>query len=98
MFLNFFVQYLFPQYLVFLNFFFFIPALILALLSGLLRLRSKDGVCAVETQFVKSACLPDAQLPDGLECTISGWGATEECKATVVHQHMKDTFYHFQKS
>eukprot|EP00066_Takifugu_rubripes_P002082 XP_003963745.1 PREDICTED: hyaluronan-binding protein 2-like [Takifugu rubripes] len=45
---------------------------------SLLRLRNKDGVCAIETQFVKSACLPDAQLPDGLECTISGWGATEE--------------------
>uniref|UniRef100_H3D7C0 trypsin n=1 Tax=Tetraodon nigroviridis TaxID=99883 RepID=H3D7C0_TETNG len=45
---------------------------------SLLRLRNNDGVCAVETQFVKSACLPDGQLPDGLECTISGWGATEE--------------------
>lgn len=56
------------------------------LISGLLRLKNTDGVCAVETQFVKSACLPDAQLPDGLECTISGWGATEECKATIVHQ------------
>lgn len=52
------------------------------LFSGLLRLRNNNGVCAVETQFVKSACLPDGQLPDGLECTISGWGATEECKAT----------------
>lgn len=52
------------------------------LFLGLLRLRNNNGVCAVETQFVKSACLPDDQLPDGLECTISGWGATEECKAT----------------
>lgn len=45
---------------------------------GLLRLSGTNGVCANETQFVKTACLPDAQLPDGTECTISGWGATEE--------------------
>ncbi|XP_053189398.1 hyaluronan-binding protein 2-like [Scomber japonicus] len=44
---------------------------------GLLRLKGIDGVCANETQFVKTACLPDVQLPDGIECTISGWGATE---------------------
>ncbi|XP_070772348.1 hyaluronan-binding protein 2-like [Enoplosus armatus] len=45
---------------------------------ALLRLSGANGVCANETQFVKVACLPDAQLPDGMECTISGWGATEE--------------------
>ncbi|XP_070834163.1 hyaluronan-binding protein 2-like [Chaetodon trifascialis] len=45
---------------------------------ALLRLSGKDGVCANETQFVKTACLPDAELPDGMECKISGWGATEE--------------------
>lgn len=45
---------------------------------ALLRLKDTDGVCATETQFVKTACLPDAQLPDGIECTISGWGATED--------------------
>ncbi|XP_039995793.1 hyaluronan-binding protein 2-like isoform X2 [Xiphias gladius] len=45
---------------------------------ALLRLNGTDGVCANESQFVKTACLPDAQLPDGMECTISGWGATEE--------------------
>lgn len=44
---------------------------------GLLRLSGSNGVCANETQFVKAACLPDVQLPDGKECTISGWGATE---------------------
>ncbi|XP_037637288.1 hyaluronan-binding protein 2-like isoform X1 [Sebastes umbrosus] len=44
---------------------------------ALLRLKGTDGVCAIETQFVKTACLPDAQLPDGMECKISGWGATE---------------------
>ncbi|XP_035462525.2 hyaluronan-binding protein 2 isoform X1 [Scophthalmus maximus] len=47
---------------------------------ALLRLNGTDGVCAEETQFVKTACLPDAQLPDGMECTISGWGATENSK------------------
>ncbi|XP_044070372.1 hyaluronan-binding protein 2-like isoform X2 [Siniperca chuatsi] len=45
---------------------------------ALLRLNGTDGVCATETQFVKTACLPDGQLPDGIECTISGWGATEQ--------------------
>lgn len=47
---------------------------------ALLRLEGADGVCANETQFVKIACLPDVPLPDGKECTISGWGATEDCK------------------
>lgn len=70
----------------FFYFFFLNSVLLFELILGLLRLRNKDGVCAIETQFVKSACLPDAQLPDGLECTISGWGATEECKDSVVHQ------------
>ncbi|XP_033468315.1 factor VII-activating protease-like [Epinephelus lanceolatus] len=45
---------------------------------ALLRLSGTDGVCANETQFVKTACLPDAELPDGTECKISGWGATED--------------------
>ncbi|KAF7669071.1 hypothetical protein LDENG_00245390 [Lucifuga dentata] len=45
---------------------------------ALLKLEGTNGVCANETQFVKTACLPDAPLPDGTECTISGWGATEE--------------------
>ncbi|XP_017279721.1 hyaluronan-binding protein 2 [Kryptolebias marmoratus] len=45
---------------------------------ALLKLKGTEGFCANETQFVKTACLPDAQLPDGMECTISGWGATEE--------------------
>nr|XP_057914452.1 hyaluronan-binding protein 2 [Doryrhamphus excisus] len=45
---------------------------------ALLRLEGTGGVCANETQFVKAACLPDGPLADGLECTISGWGATED--------------------
>lgn len=53
--------------------------------KALLRLRGTDGVCANETQLVKTACLPDAQLPDGMECTISGWGATEDCKASIAY-------------
>ncbi|XP_072247422.1 hyaluronan-binding protein 2-like [Leuresthes tenuis] len=44
---------------------------------ALLRLKGNDGFCANETQFVKTACLPDVKLSDGMECTISGWGATE---------------------
>ncbi|KAG7230084.1 hypothetical protein INR49_009804 [Caranx melampygus] len=52
---------------------------------ALLRLEGTDGVCANETQFVKAACLPDAPLPDGKECTISGWGATEDSNLGSTH-------------
>ncbi|XP_019947231.2 hyaluronan-binding protein 2-like [Paralichthys olivaceus] len=52
---------------------------------ALLRLNGTGGVCARETQFVKTACLPDAQLPDGTDCTISGWGATEESRFGSNH-------------
>ncbi|XP_004559752.3 factor VII-activating protease [Maylandia zebra] len=45
---------------------------------GLLKLSGTPGFCANETQFVKTACLPNAPLPDGTECKISGWGATEQ--------------------
>ncbi|KAE8280411.1 Hyaluronan-binding protein 2 [Larimichthys crocea] len=44
---------------------------------ALLRLSGNNGVCATETQFVKTACLPNGELPDGTECQISGWGMTE---------------------
>lgn len=45
---------------------------------------------------MKTACLPDAQLPDGMECKISGWGATEECKATFAYSAsiLKLSFLH----
>ncbi|KAF3708435.1 Hyaluronan-binding protein 2 [Channa argus] len=52
---------------------------------ALLRLKGNNGVCANETQFVKAACLPDATLPDGIECTISGWGVTEQSKYGSNH-------------
>lgn len=52
---------------------------------ALLRLKGTNGVCANETQFVKTACLPDTKLPDGKECTISGWGATEESQYGSNH-------------
>lgn len=54
------------------------------LLSALLRLRSENGTCAEETQFVKTICLPEGPLPDGSECTIAGWGATEKCKRDFI--------------
>lgn len=57
--------------------------------EALVRLKGTGGVCANETQFVKTACLPDGQLPDGMECKISGWGATEDCKATYILSHNK---------
>ncbi|XP_061693252.1 hyaluronan-binding protein 2 [Syngnathoides biaculeatus] len=52
---------------------------------ALLRLEGDDGVCANETQFVKAACLPEGPLSDGEECTISGWGATEESEYGSNH-------------
>ncbi|XP_070697711.1 hyaluronan-binding protein 2-like [Pempheris klunzingeri] len=52
---------------------------------ALLRLSGTNGVCANETQFVKTACLPDAQLPDMTQCKISGWGATEESRYGSNH-------------
>ena len=55
-------------------------------LAALLRLKGETGSCAEETQFVKVVCLPDAPMPDGSECTISGWGATETCERVFVIQ------------
>ncbi|KAJ8386571.1 hypothetical protein AAFF_G00168970 [Aldrovandia affinis] len=43
---------------------------------ALLKLKSVNGHCARETKFVKTACLAEEPFPDGMECTISGWGAT----------------------
>ncbi|NWI90391.1 HABP2 protein, partial [Pitta sordida] len=44
---------------------------------ALLKLKPVDGKCAMETVFVKTACLPDFSLPIWTECFISGWGDTE---------------------
>ncbi|XP_037400282.1 hyaluronan-binding protein 2-like [Pygocentrus nattereri] len=44
---------------------------------ALLKLKAVDGQCARETRFVKTACLPTGPIPDGTECTISGYGVTE---------------------
>lgn len=52
---------------------------------ALLRLSGHNGVCANETQFVKTACLPSGQLPDGMECQISGWGVTENAQYGSNH-------------
>ncbi|KAI5623310.1 hyaluronan-binding protein 2 precursor [Silurus asotus] len=43
-----------------------------------LKAMSEDGHCARETKFVRAACLPTGPLPDGMECTISGYGVTEK--------------------
>ncbi|XP_053476333.1 hyaluronan-binding protein 2 [Ictalurus furcatus] len=45
---------------------------------ALLRLKDRNGKCAEESQFVKTACLPSEDFPDGTVCSISGWGATSE--------------------
>ncbi|XP_074401361.1 hyaluronan-binding protein 2 isoform X1 [Zonotrichia albicollis] len=44
---------------------------------ALLKLQPVDGYCAVETKYVKIACLPDFFLPAGTSCFIAGWGDTE---------------------
>ncbi|KAI1236191.1 hypothetical protein IHE44_0001468 [Lamprotornis superbus] len=44
---------------------------------ALLKLQPVDGNCALETKYVKTACLPDFFLPAGTSCFISGWGETE---------------------
>ncbi|TST98545.1 Reticulon-1 [Bagarius yarrelli] len=52
---------------------------------ALLRLKAKNGECAVESQFVKTACLPTQDFLDGTECSISGWGATPESQYGSSH-------------
>uniref|UniRef100_A0A8B9RBM9 trypsin n=2 Tax=Astyanax mexicanus TaxID=7994 RepID=A0A8B9RBM9_ASTMX len=47
---------------------------------ALLKLKAVDGQCARETRFVKAACLPTGPIPDGTECTISGYGVTEHAE------------------
>lgn len=44
---------------------------------ALLKLKPIDGQCAIETKYVKTACLPDFEFPVGTDCFISGWGETE---------------------
>uniref|UniRef100_A0A8B9K6A3 trypsin n=1 Tax=Astyanax mexicanus TaxID=7994 RepID=A0A8B9K6A3_ASTMX len=60
---------------------------------ALLKLKAVDGQCARETRFVKAACLPTGPIPDGTECTISGYGVTEhgskqllEAKVLLISQ------------
>ncbi|XP_041723033.1 hyaluronan-binding protein 2 isoform X2 [Coregonus clupeaformis] len=55
---------------------------------ALLKLKTTDGRCARESQFVKAACLPDSSFPDGTECTISGWGATKD--SVYGSNHLQD--------
>ena len=46
-------------------------------LSALLQLNFTDEpFCAVETPYVKTACLPKQTFPDGMGCAVTGWGGT----------------------
>ncbi|XP_041734780.2 urokinase-type plasminogen activator [Coregonus clupeaformis] len=47
---------------------------------ALLKLRSKDGVCAVRSKSVRTVCLPPplTMLPPGAICSIAGYGKTRE--------------------
>ncbi|OXB62002.1 hypothetical protein ASZ78_006709 [Callipepla squamata] len=51
---------------------------------ALLKLKPVDGQCAIETKYVKTACLPDTEFPVGTDCFISGWGETQ--KGGMSHQ------------
>ncbi|KAM9817528.1 hyaluronan-binding protein 2 [Neosynchiropus ocellatus] len=45
---------------------------------AMLKLKFTDKpLCARETRFVKTACLPSQPFLNGSECVISGWGVTE---------------------
>ncbi|TRY81786.1 hypothetical protein DNTS_023112 [Danionella cerebrum] len=52
---------------------------------ALLKLKATNGECAKESQFVKAVCLPQEPFPDGGECSISGWGATEISEHGSMH-------------
>ncbi|XP_062854794.1 tissue-type plasminogen activator, partial [Trichomycterus rosablanca] len=47
---------------------------------ALLKLKSENGICAVNSPEVLPICLPDPKivLPDWMECEISGYGKAEE--------------------
>nr|XP_020635900.1 tissue-type plasminogen activator isoform X1 [Pogona vitticeps] len=47
---------------------------------ALLKLKSVSDECAVETDSVRPACLPDPglEMPDWTECQVSGYGKHEE--------------------
>ncbi|XP_056627615.1 hyaluronan-binding protein 2 [Triplophysa dalaica] len=45
---------------------------------ALLKLKAKNGHCALETNSVRAACLTRDSFPDGTKCTISGYGVTEK--------------------
>ncbi|XP_041672268.1 hyaluronan-binding protein 2-like [Cheilinus undulatus] len=46
---------------------------------ALLKLNTTEGnMCAEETDFVRTACLPDQVFPAKKECVISGWGDIKE--------------------
>ncbi|XP_041672265.1 hyaluronan-binding protein 2-like [Cheilinus undulatus] len=48
---------------------------------ALLKLKPTEGnMCANETDFVRTVCLPDQVFPAKTECMISGWGATETAR------------------
>lgn len=68
-----------------------LPLYLNLLSAALLRLKDKNGKCAEESQFVKAACLPSKDFPEGSECSISGWGATSECKLDKIKK-IKKTF------
>lgn len=52
---------------------------------ALLKLKPVDGHCAVETKYVKTVCLPYVRFPDGTDCFVSGWGATEKGICGLFH-------------
>ena len=58
-------------------------------LSALLQLNFTDEpFCAVETPYVKTACLPKQTFPDGMECVVSGRSLTEAINNETSGMHL----------
>ena len=55
-------------------------------MSALLQLNvTKAPLCAMETRYVKTACLPTQAFPDGKMCSVTGWGRTGKYICTHYH-------------
>ncbi|XP_043839006.1 hyaluronan-binding protein 2 isoform X2 [Dromiciops gliroides] len=54
---------------------------------ALLKLKPVNGHCALESKYVKTACISEASFPSQTECYISGWGVTSIGRAS---RHLLD--------
>ncbi|XP_061140804.1 tissue-type plasminogen activator-like [Syngnathus typhle] len=58
---------------------------------ALLKIKSKDGRCAVQSKSVRTVCLPppDVQLPVGFQCVVAGFGK-QSSGAIHFSQYLKE--------